>query len=207
MTQSAFTSSYFGDTIAFSHIIGFTSLESFCVSLLFSCPWMLPTSFSSWLSSWSSWGSVRAEYRPWWWRYRWGSSRAVMFLIESSMWGRLWPDKFTCRDKEKRSVLKRFTQLDEARTIRTTGQFYVTCCCRTFKETSQDSICCSTSSNLTVGNDHRVEFTVHKHELFFFGPCPRRPLLSTFSYTHVIFKDGKILYWCLYLHMVASSIK
>lgn len=130
-----------------------------------------------------------------------------MFLIESSMWGRLWLDKFTCRDKEKRSALKRLTTLDEARTIRTTGQFSVTCCCRTSKETSQDSICCSTFSNFTVGKDHRVEFTVHKHEPFFFGPCPRRPLLSTFSYTHGIFKDGKILYWCLYLHMVASSIK
>lgn len=71
---------------------------------------MLPTSVSSRVSSWTSWGSVKAEYRPRWWRYRWGSSWAVMFLIESSIWRRLWLDKFTCRDKEKRSFLKRFTQ-------------------------------------------------------------------------------------------------
>lgn len=72
---------------------------------------MLPTSVSSWVSSWTSWGSTKAENRPRWWRYRWGSSRAVRFLIDSSIWGRLWLDKFTCRDKEKEDLfLKRFTE-------------------------------------------------------------------------------------------------
>lgn len=173
---------------------------------------MLPTSVSSWVNCWISWGRVKAVNRPWWWRYRWGSSRAVMFLTESSIWGRLWLDKFTCGVKEKKICFEKIhhnwtKQEWQTELQNDTGPLYVTCCCRTFKETSQASICWSTFSNFTVGNDHREEFTIHKHELFFFGPCPRWPLLSTFSCTHVIFKDGKILYWSLYLHRIASSIK
>lgn len=169
---------------------------------------MLPTSVSSWVSCWTSWGSTKAENRPWWWRYRWGSSRAVRFLIDSSIWGRLWLDKFTCRDKEKQDLFwKDSPKLDRGwMAIRALEWcwFTCTCCCRTFKETSQDSICWSTFSNLTVGKDHRVEFTAHEHELFLFSPCPRWPLLSTFSYTHIIFNNDQIQYWCLYFHVVAS---
>lgn len=51
-----------------------------------------------------------------------------------------------------------------------------------FNEISQASTCCTTFSYLIVGKDHRVEFTTHIHELFFFSPatcwvCPS-------SYTH-----------------------
>lgn len=99
----------------FFRIIGFTSLDSSCVFLLFNCLWMLPTPVSSWVTSRTSWGSIKAEYRPWWWRYRWGSSRAVMFLTELSIWRRLWLERFTCRNIEKRSVLKRFIKTERSK--------------------------------------------------------------------------------------------